>query len=164
MIPGLDTRPPLADALTLLDACGLPVDDISEDRSPRFLAVRREGHVVATVALEYHGHEGLVRSLAVAPDYRGKGIATDLLAFAESLAYAHDVDDLYLLTDSASGFFEKQDYAPLDRPEAPPTIAQTPQFTTLCPSSATLMRKSLGGDAPAFGVGYRPPGGSSANF
>jgi amino-acid N-acetyltransferase len=48
---------------------------------------------------------------------------------------------LHLSTTTAAPFFEHKGYVVADRNEAPPLIAATEQFRSLCPASATYLAK-----------------------
>jgi amino-acid N-acetyltransferase len=50
---------------------------------------------------------------------------------------------LFLLTTTAREFFLKENYTLVDRNSVPLSIKETSEFTGLCPSSATVMRKQL---------------------
>jgi amino-acid N-acetyltransferase len=85
---------------------------------------------------------GLLRSLAVAEAHRKGGCGRALVSHAESWAWRHGVKTLYLLTTTAANFFARTGYEAISRVQAPAPIAATTQFSSLCPSSATLMRKA----------------------
>lgn len=53
------------------------------------------------------------------------------------------VETLYLLTTTAAGFFADRGYERVDRSVVPAPVRGTTQFSTLCPESATVMRKGL---------------------
>src|SRR5665647_886837 len=73
----------IKDVLPLLVACCLPVSDISWSNPPQFFGLRSGSDLVAVVGLELFESVGLLRSLAVSPSHRGRGIAHQLVAFAE---------------------------------------------------------------------------------
>ena len=50
-----------------------------------FLVGVLEGNLVATLMAGYEGHRGWINYLAVAPDHRRRGIARQLMQWAESL-------------------------------------------------------------------------------
>ena len=50
---------------------------------------------------------------------------------------------VFLLTTAAQRFFEKLDYAVIDRAAAPVAIRASAQFASLCPETAAVMRKEL---------------------
>lgn len=133
----------LNDIVPLLADCGLPVADISAARAPQFFGIRTESGLVAVIGLEVFGAVALLRSLAVSPTHRGRGLAQQLLAFAEQLAASRGVWTLFLLTTTASAFFGKLGFVPASRSAAPPAIQATPQFSGLCPASSALLSKSV---------------------
>lgn len=98
---------------------------------------------MGVVGLDIDGDVALLRSLAVEPAARNRGIGDRLLQEAESLAHANAVRKLYLLTTTAQDYFSIRGYCAVDRATAPAGIQQTPQFRTLCPSSSILMEKIL---------------------
>ena len=51
---------------------------------------------------------------------------------------------LHLLTTTAAAFFQGLGYQPAERTAAPPSIAATAQFTSLCPSNAAYLVKRIG--------------------
>jgi len=61
----------------------------------------------------------------------------------EKLARQKGINDLYLLTTTAKDFFTKEGYEIIDRVRVPFEIKNTSQFSSVCPSSATVMKKSL---------------------
>lgn len=128
----------------LLANCGLPASDAGAPQVHLY-GRRRDGQPAGVVGLEVYGPEGLLRSLAVAASERRTGLGRALVAYAEDQAAALGVEQLYLLTTSAAEFFTRLGYRRVPRSEAPPSIAATSQFTELCPASAVLMSKVLGG-------------------
>jgi amino-acid N-acetyltransferase len=53
------------------------------------------------------------------------------------------INCLYLLTTTAKAFFDKQGYCSIKREETPQAVKQTAEFSSLCPSSAVVMKKRL---------------------
>lgn len=127
--------------LDLLQSTGLPWIDVGETTA--FLVAARECETLAGV-VGLDAEAGLLRSLAVDRAARGQGLGRRLVAAAEAEARARGIERLHLLTPDAPGFFKTCGYMAVPRDEAPPAIAATAQFRTLCPSSATLMAKDLG--------------------
>lgn len=128
---------------SLLTANDLPSRDVRTGPGFFFVAYA-DTAIVAAGGVETYGSHGLVRSLVVAEPYRGSGYGTAVYAALEDHALSNGVDELYLLTTTASGFFADRGYRTLDREQAPTAIRETPQFTDLCPASATCMAKRLG--------------------
>lgn len=126
----------------LLLQCGLPVDDL--DTSPvDFLVMREAGQVVGAVGLESADGVGLLRSLAVLPSLHGQGRGGALVAAAERLAEGRGIDDLYLLTTTAPGFFALHDYLRVQRGSVPLALQAAAQFASVCPATAACMHKRL---------------------
>lgn len=135
----------IEEVLPLLAECALPVADVSASVPLRFFGVRNDGALVAVVGLEIYPPFGLLRSLAVAPTFRGCGLARKLVAFAESFSAAQGIESLFLLTTTAEGFFLRLGYLPTPRSSAPPAIQATSQFSGLCPSSSAFLSKGVAG-------------------
>ncbi len=132
----------IAEITQLLSACGLPVEDIAASRV-QFFGIRVEGVLVAVVGLELYTPAGLLRSLAVAPAYRGHHFGQALVAYAESFARTCGVKELFLLTTSAERFFLNLGYSPASRSAAPAAIQAMPQFSGLCPASSVFLSKQV---------------------
>lgn len=143
MTPPITPQAVDAELTTLLAGCDLPTSDLVANARVRLYGCRIDGELVGAVGLESLGRVALLRSLAVAPSQRGKGLGQALVANAERHATTQGMDTLYLLTTTASGFFAELGYTPADRTQAPEAIRATPQFAGLCPATATFMSKRL---------------------
>lgn len=126
----------------LLKTNQLPVKDLSVGQRI-FLVARSEDKTIGCVAVEIHGTSGLLRSLAVKSDFRGKGIGKKLVAEAESLSRDKGLGDLYLLTTTAAGFFPKTGWQLAERAAVPESIGGSTEFSSVCPSTAVCMKKEL---------------------
>lgn len=125
-----------------LEAADLPATDVETGRQ-EYLLLEEGERLVGTVGLEVVGQDGLVRSLAVAPDRRGRGLAARLHEGALELARARRVKTLYLLTTTAEGYAVRKGFERVSRSSVPPGILALPQFRALCPATAVCMRLSL---------------------
>jgi len=129
--------------LSLLTESGLPCDGVV-DHFPEAYVVIREGEAVVAVAgLEPYGESGLLRSVAVAPPARGKGLG---LAITETLlrdAVDRGFRQVFLLTSTATDFFRKLGFIETVRDEAPVEMRLSPEFAGACPSSAVCLEKLL---------------------
>jgi amino-acid N-acetyltransferase len=148
-MPEIEELAPDAAVAELLVACGLEPSDLADHPDTLVLGRRRGDAVDAVVAVEHHGSTGLLRSLAVAPGQRGRGLARELVQAAEHRAAADGLAALYLLTETAAEFFLRLGYTRLAREAVPPRLRATPQFTRLCPASATCLGKTLPGSQRA---------------
>ena len=127
----------------LLTECELHSSDIRSSDLRHFLVMRDGTRLAGLVGLEVVGESSLLRSLAVSPKYRKKGIASGLVKKAEEYARSKGVEKLYLLTITAKEFFAKQGYREVERRSAPDALQVTTEFQSICPSTATCMVKWL---------------------
>jgi amino-acid N-acetyltransferase len=126
----------------LLSEAGLATDGIV--LGPGTLLVGRAGaRAVATVSLHTYEDAGLLRGLAVAPEFRGRGVATRLCQTLMEQASDQGVGRLFLLTVDAERFFARLGFLRCDRPSAPLALARSPQFTGGTCATATCMTLAL---------------------
>jgi N-acetylglutamate synthase-like GNAT family acetyltransferase/protein-tyrosine-phosphatase len=126
----------------LLESCGLPTADVTRHLA-HFLVARLDGEVAGVSGLEPDGGYGLLRSLAVDPAHRGRGLARALCSRIEARAAELGVRTLYLLTTTAEEFFAASGFAAVRRASVPDAIRSTLEFSSLCPDSAVVMMKRI---------------------
>ena len=100
--------------------------------------------MMAYGGLEPLGEHVLVRSIAVLPAFRGKGIGRNIVPLLLYRAYRSGARTAWLLTDTAAPFFEKIGFRVVDRQAAPAAVLATRQTASLCPASAPLLSRSIG--------------------
>jgi amino-acid N-acetyltransferase len=61
----------------------------------------------------------------------------------EAAARQAGVGALYLLTTTAADYFRLRGYSDVARAAVPPAVAGHAQFRSLCPASATCLRKEM---------------------
>ena len=127
----------------LLADAGLPTADLAAAPWADFWGCRAGEDLAGVIGLEAYGTVVLLRSLAVAPDWRGRGLGSALLAHAEQAARQRGLAALYLLTTTAEAFFARRGYARIPREAAPPALRHTAEFAALCPASAVCLTKAL---------------------
>jgi amino-acid N-acetyltransferase len=127
--------------LALLRENDLPVSDLDETKT--LFACLNNGDVVGTGGLESFRDCALLRSISIKKDLQKKGLGKFIVGELEKLATQGGVNCLYLLTTTAKDFFTKEGYETVDREEVPIEIKNTTEFSSICPSSATVMRKIL---------------------
>lgn len=126
----------------LLDS-QLPSEGVGEHIANFFVA-EDEGKLVGVGGFEDCGAGiGLLRSFAVQPEWRNRGIARQLHEHVATHARRSGIFGLYLLTTTAQGYFAKHGFASMARDEAPEAIRNTRQFRESCPDSAVLMFRSV---------------------
>ena len=128
----------LSNIETLLQKCELPFEDCNEHLN-NFFGMTSGDKLIATGALQIIGSVALLRSIAVLPDYRGKGLAAVMTQHLLDQARSNRIGELYLLTEAAEGYFTRFEFRPVDRDTLPDEIKSTRQFESLCPSSAQAM-------------------------
>jgi len=132
----------LSDIETLLQNCELPFEDCNEHLDS-FFGINSGGKLLAIGALQILGSVALLRSIAVLPEHRGKGLADIITRYLLGLARSKGVDELYLLTETAESYFARFEFRTIDRDTVADDIKSTRQFVSLCPSSAQAMQLHL---------------------
>ena len=130
------------DIIALLSSEKLPASDLPETLE-NFLAVIENDELIAVVGLETYGSYGLLRSLAVRPDFRNQNIAGKLVEQIEKLAGADKLKAIFLLTETAPDYFSRKGYEVIARAEMPAEVQQSSEFSHVCPQSAIAMKKYL---------------------
>lgn len=128
--------------LDLLRRSKLPTDDLPSHLATTLVA-RRNGTVVGSAALELHGPDALLRSVAVDATLRGTGLGVRLTEAALDLARSARVRTVYLLTTTAGAFFPRFGFRPIPRAQVGQDVQQSVEFTTACPSSALVMARDI---------------------
>ena len=126
----------------LLAAEGLPTGGVAEGIAHFQVLDNGEG-VIAAAGIEPHGDNALLRSVVVAPQHRGRGLARRLTEGMAQHAREQGHEAVYLLTMDADGYFADLGFARIDRDDAPETIRSSEQFREQCPDTAVLMRLVL---------------------
>jgi amino-acid N-acetyltransferase len=124
--------------LELLEEAGLPPDGLTNHHSTTLVA-RRDGQVVGSAALELYGQAALLRSVAVAKVLRGTGLGRRLTEAALALSRDFDVEETYLLTETADHYFPRFGFRPIPRSEVPRNVQSSVEFTSACPDTARAM-------------------------
>lgn len=127
--------------VTLLAENNLPYDDIGP-KLDHFIVCLDQDRVVGVVGLEPCGKAGLLRSLAIAPDYRGKGIARELSDKIEEYAALEGIEEVYVLT-LLKDFCAGRGFEMIERAKVPAEIQATREFAISSCAAAVCMRKSL---------------------
>ena len=101
----------------------------TDERVTDFFTLRNENGLAGCVALEVHGDDAILHSLAVDKQYRGAGYGWMLADMAVSQARWRGVRRIYLLTESASDFFAaKFGFRVVDRSTLSKPVAASSTF------------------------------------
>jgi amino-acid N-acetyltransferase len=103
--------------------------------------------MVGCAALEVYPDGVLLRSVAVAPAARGRGIGRRLTTEAIALAESLGQPAVYLLTLTAEKYFPRFGFTAIARAQVPAGVQQSVEFRSACCASAIVMRKELKGAA-----------------
>jgi amino-acid N-acetyltransferase len=140
--PGVHLRPARQGDLPaverLLEANDLPLDGV-RDALPAFVVAESGDDVVGVAGLEVCGGDALLRSVAVAGEWRSRGLGRALVARVISDAEARGLRALYLLTTTAERYFPTFGFERVERDRVPAPIRATKEFQESCPESATVM-------------------------
>lgn len=139
-------RPATADdfisVVQLLQSENLPVEDLKANL-PHFFVIGDKNTVFGAIGLEVYGTDGLLRSMIVDSNYRGLSLAKKLIDNLFEYAEKNGLNTIYLITTTAEKYFGGRGFQPVSRDKVPASIAATSEFTSLCPSTATVMVKEL---------------------
>lgn len=130
-----------AEALPLLESCGLPVAGLENT----FLwgSHDEKGALQGVAGIETYGDVVLLRSVATDPRSRGRGFARDLCCVLLEWAKRDGARDAFLLTETAESFFTRLGFETVPREEADPRLMASAEFQEGRCASAKLMWKRL---------------------
>jgi len=132
----------------LLMAASLPLAGLA-DAMPGMVVAESDGRIVGTAALEVHAANALLRSVAVAPEWRSRGLGRALVARAIAEAEARGLRAIYLLTTTAERYFPSFGFTATTRTAVPAELQATAEFDGACPDSAIVMCRECMTRAPA---------------
>lgn len=133
----------------LLHSCDLPTSDVAPlvvARPADFVVADdpdRPHDLAAVAGLEVCCETALLRSVAVRPEWRKRGLGDALVRRLVSEAEGRGLRALYLLTMTADHYFPRFGFEPIARDAVPAEIAATSEFRDTCPASAVAMCKLL---------------------
>ena len=123
----------------LLVVNALPTAGI-DDHWRTFVIARDRGRIVACGGAEAYQFAALIRSIAVDPDYRSRGLGRRIVRQLLDRLASRGLREFYLLTTTAEEYFQKRGFKKIDRDEVHPQLLNSREFQDACPSSATCMR------------------------
>jgi protein-tyrosine-phosphatase/N-acetylglutamate synthase-like GNAT family acetyltransferase len=126
-----------------LRSASLPTDDLGESKGKFFRFADRQGNPVGYGGIEFYGKDALLRSIAVPPEAQKHGHGSAITRLLLRYADIQGAETGYLLTTDAAPFFGKLGFHPVDRNAVPPAILATPQATSLCPATASVLSRSV---------------------
>jgi amino-acid N-acetyltransferase len=127
----------------LLERTALPPDGLDEQFGEAYAVAVADGEIVGAAGVEVYGSAGLLRSVAVDPGWRGRGLGQRLSEERLGWAAARGLDTVYLLTTTAADFFPRLGFVPVPREEVPAEVRGSLQFAGVCPSTAAVLAVRL---------------------
>jgi amino-acid N-acetyltransferase len=123
---------------SLLRSSNLPADDL-DFKKDLLVGYYENDTIVGTGGLEVYGAYALLRSLSVRMGIRGKSVGSTITEFLLAEAQKKGLKAIYLLTETARGFFQKKGFKDIPREEVPAEVRQSSEFVHVCPTSAAVM-------------------------
>lgn len=128
---------------SLLREAELPLTGVDEQFGEGYAVAESGGAIVGVEGIEVYGTDGLLRSAAVSPSWRGRGVGDELTRDRIEWARRRGLTALYLLTTTAGDYFPRFGFTTTQRDAAPAGIRASREFSEACPSTALFMRLSL---------------------
>jgi N-acetylglutamate synthase-like GNAT family acetyltransferase len=122
---------------------GLPVHNLGASPVSFFQAQTHSGAVVGWGGLEPYGSHAILRSVVVNSVLRGLGTGRTMVEALVAEARQQGLSHLWLLTQSAEGFFTKLGFDLVARDAAPAAIRLSEEFCELADTEASCMTKIL---------------------
>jgi amino-acid N-acetyltransferase len=126
----------------LLTKASLPVEGVKKAIG-LFVVAEHNGKVVGVAGVERCGDFGLLRSVAVDPAVRSRGVGAAMTEWLIADSEASGIRALYLLTTTAEDYFPSFGFEKMARDSVPAEIKESSEFKDICPSSATVMYRDL---------------------
>ena len=135
----------LPSILVLLGKAKLPTQGVEASALADFIVAEQEGALVGVAGLEIYQESALLRSVAVEERWRGTGVGRALIDEALGRSRERGIQDVFLLTTTAEHYFPRFGFICVGRDEVPQAVQCSCEFQEACPSSAVVMRKTVGG-------------------
>ena len=130
--------PDLPHIATMLHHGGLTAG-AARERVGRTMVAETDRKPIATASWERLDGIGLLRSVAVAPEFRRAGAGTIIVAATLKRMIEEGVGEVYLVTEHAEKFFAACGFKTIDHEQLPDAIGKHPQVVRECPASAPAM-------------------------
>lgn len=122
----------------LLQESGLPTAGVAEHLTG-FVVVQEGDRVVASAGLEVYDRSALLRSVAVDPAYRNRGLAAGLVRGLLESGRGRGVAEVFLLTTTAADYFRRLGFTPIPRGDVPRTVQASREFKDgICETAQTM--------------------------
>lgn len=122
----------------ILQSSNLPYSDLNF-KDHLLVGYYDETGLIGTGGLEIYGQHALLRSLAVKIGVRGLSLGSFITKDLINQARKKSLKAIYLLTETAHGFFALKGFKDISRDEAPNAVRLSSEFSRVCPASAACM-------------------------
>lgn len=126
----------------LLKSSNLPSEDL-DFKKDLLVGYYEDGLMVGTGGLEIYGEYGLLRSLSVKLGTRGKALGTAITEYLIEQAKKRNLKGIYLLTETAQGFFLRKGFTVVPRNDVPKDLEASSEFSHVCKETAVAMHLPL---------------------
>jgi amino-acid N-acetyltransferase len=135
----IDSDKELDSLKEFLHSNNLPAEDVSLNKGLFLVYYNTHDVLVGSGGLEFYNNLALLRSLAVSPELRGQQVGKEIVSQLLEAAKQRGISEVYLLTQTASFFFQKMGFKPVARENVPDAIQKSSEFATVCPASADVL-------------------------
>nr|WP_081862108.1 GNAT family N-acetyltransferase [Cupriavidus sp. SK-3] len=138
----LASRADLPQIAALLEQCRLTTDGVAEIIDG-FHVAQCDGRVIGCAAAERHGDSIVIRSVAVEPTSRDRGVAARLVDALLMRARGTEVRHAVLLSASAPAYFARWGFSLIPADKAPTDARASSEFQDAAQTSALCMHCEL---------------------
>jgi len=108
------------------------------------IAENENGSWIGVAGVEFYDESGLLRSVAVDKQFRGRGHGRTLVNAILRNAREKGIKTIYLLTEDADNYFKRLGFQIVDRKDVDDVVKTSLEFTEACPECALVMRRAIG--------------------
>ena len=113
--------------VALLEAAGLPTAGVAAKFPSAYAVVRAGTELVAAAGLESYGSVGLLRSVVVAEEWRGRGLGASPGGRLRPVVH----------------YFRRLHFHDAARSQVPVELRAAPEFASICPVSAVCLKRDI---------------------
>jgi amino-acid N-acetyltransferase len=126
----------------LLKDNNLSAEGLLDDHVLRYALIGNQ-QLIGIGALTIFQDEAMLRSVSVNKDHQENGVGRSLVQQIIREARSDNLNTLYLLTDTAEGFFKKLGFKTISRKELPVVFDQDILVQSACSLSSAVMKLNL---------------------
>ena len=130
-------------AIELMAALGLPSEGLDEQFDEGYVMAELDGVAIGLGGVEVYGGHGLLRSVGVAKTLQRTSIGRTIVEERLGWARGRGLKAVYLLTETAPGFFESLGFKRVPRESFPGEVKASREYSEVCPDTATAMKLEL---------------------